>query len=422
MTQVEATIQAKRVFVAAVQEAPWNVNVLQGEKYEQLGADMKAAGPEGTGPIDTCVLDGEKYTCDGSHRLRWARRLGWTHLYEIFHPEIATEEQARLFNFKRDFERGDVDPFKLAASFKWFVDKGLKQEEIAAKFGIDKSTVSRRLSLLGLDVEVKKQVVTDTAFTVSSMEPLATLPVSLQGEALKEIKRNSERGVQLSSRHIEEVVQDVKEEYEARKKLTNSLEQSKFKKCPTCGKPPEKASYDGLPWVKCSQGWSSEHEWNLQTGATKRHLENADRKIRMQQGAAKARKGPDQFVRTTHTPSEFKDAYANFAREIIPTLASIDEVELKGKNKAGEKVSVHVDEWYGSGQVTVEIFVGPKRLEFILSPESYKVAALKDFKATIRPVGKTLRTESERKELEEVALGFLEKYGPKLPRGNSKKK
>jgi hypothetical protein len=43
VTTTETIIQAKRVFVIGVQEAPWNVNVLQGEKYEQLGADMKAA-------------------------------------------------------------------------------------------------------------------------------------------------------------------------------------------------------------------------------------------------------------------------------------------------------------------------------------------------------------------------------------------
>jgi len=90
VTTTETIIQAKRVFVIGVQEAPWNVNVLQGEKYEQLGVDMKVASPEGTDPIDTCVLNGEKFTCDGSHRLRWARKLGWPYLYEIFHPEITT--------------------------------------------------------------------------------------------------------------------------------------------------------------------------------------------------------------------------------------------------------------------------------------------------------------------------------------------
>jgi ParB/RepB/Spo0J family partition protein len=182
-TQTAEYARASLVPTKDIEEAPWNVNVCPPEKYETLKADLKTSGPKGTDPIHVCTLGGKQYTIDGAHRLRAAKELGWPVIYAYFHDEITTEEQARLFNYKRDAERGDIDPFKLATAFKWFQDAGMKQEDIAAKFGVDVSTISRRLSLLKVDEAVKKQVVTDTRMTVSHLEPLATLPPNLQARA-----------------------------------------------------------------------------------------------------------------------------------------------------------------------------------------------------------------------------------------------
>lgn len=190
--------RASLVPVKDIEEAPWNVNVCPPEKYEALKADMKSSGPKGTDPIHVCTLEvpgplGPKvaplvkktFTIDGAHRLRAAKELGWPVIYVYRHDEIATEEQARLFNYKRDAERGDVDPFRLASAFKWFQDQGLKQEEIAAKFGLDVSTVSRRISLLRVDAGVRKQVVSDARMGVSHLEPIATLPAAPAAAAPK---------------------------------------------------------------------------------------------------------------------------------------------------------------------------------------------------------------------------------------------
>src|SRR5262249_3363642 len=152
-----------------------------------------------------------KFTCDGAHRLRAARELGWDQVYEIFHPEISTEEQARLFNYKRDAERGDVDPFKLAASFKWFVDQGLKQDQIARKFGVDKSTGSHRLSLLKIEEPVRTGL---SELPVSHLEALTSAPAPVQLAVLAEIKDQQKRKWEITSRQVEEDVRDATREYQ----------------------------------------------------------------------------------------------------------------------------------------------------------------------------------------------------------------
>src|SRR6266571_974385 len=143
------TIQAKPIKVSQVMEAPWNMNVMSPEKYAQLVADMKTAGPERTDPIDTATVIGiapagiKRVTTDGAHRLRGAKQLGWEYIYEIYHPEIKSEEEMRLFNYKRDYERGEIDPFKLAQTFQWFEGHGFDQDKIGKIFHVDRSTVSK---------------------------------------------------------------------------------------------------------------------------------------------------------------------------------------------------------------------------------------------------------------------------------------
>jgi hypothetical protein len=70
-------IQAARVDLSKLEESPWNVNVMPADKLEQLKADMKAAGPEGTDPIDTCVLGGKKYDADHLKQYKTVVRRGY---------------------------------------------------------------------------------------------------------------------------------------------------------------------------------------------------------------------------------------------------------------------------------------------------------------------------------------------------------
>lgn len=271
MMQTEQSIRATRVRVEFIEEAPWNVNVMPADKFDQLKREMKASGPEACDPIDTCMIDGRHYTCDGAHRLRAAKQLGWDYLYEIRHPEIADEQSARLFNFKRDYDRGDIDPIKLATSFKWFQDQGAKQEEIASRFGLDVSTVSRRISLLKLDPDVLP-VARKKGLSVSHLEVLSAAPADAQKAALDRL--DSDSGTTVG--RLEYIVRDAVEEYKETLKLKAWLQDKRvqFRDCPECGAPPaEKAKDWDIPYaarpvqmvVTCEDG----DVWSLITGKLK---------------------------------------------------------------------------------------------------------------------------------------------------------
>ncbi|GEM_PF-4172654 len=421
VTTTETIIQAKRVFVIGVQEAPWNVNVLQGEKYEQLGVDMKVASPEGTDPIDTCVLNGEKFTCDGSHRLRWARKLGWPYLYEIFHPEITTEEQARLFNFKRDFERGDIDPFKLAASFKWFVDKGLTQKQIGDKFGVDEKTVSRRISLLNVDPEAKKQILSNTAFTVSHLEPIATLPAEKQRELVQEVQKRSSWEGPMTVRDVEQEVQMVKKQIEKDAKFEAALAKAKFPKCPVegCGKAGVPHGWKELPWALCESGLQG-HIWNINTGLT----EAADRsravnEERKAQGLPPQKAPPIDYFRSSHTEKEFQELFSEMAKALLPKFDRITTLRIQGKSKDGKGLSLDVNGYYGTSFDADGSGFGPgEEHYFAVEEKKYEAEHLKDYHSVVRghgAHGKALE------ELEEEATKLFAKYGPKVPHGTKPK-
>jgi len=189
----QGTIQAFRANLGELEESPWNVNVMDAETFESLLLDMKRAGPEQTDPIDIATLIGKPgfITIDGAHRLRAAKKLGWEYLYAISHPEVATEEDARLFNYRRDADRGQIDPFKLAESFKWFIEtQKMSQADVAKKFGVDNSTVSHRLSLLKVDEQVKEYALKTGKMTTSHLEVVASLEPELQREVVKDVEKD----------------------------------------------------------------------------------------------------------------------------------------------------------------------------------------------------------------------------------------
>lgn len=409
-----------------VEEAPWNVNVVPDEKYQALKADMKAAGVKGTDPIHICELNGRQYTIDGAHRLRVAKELGWMLIYAYRHPEVTTEEQARLFNYRRDAERGDIDAFKLAGAFKWFLDNGKKQKEIAEEFGLDETTVSRRLSLLNVDPEVKRQVVTDTKMSVSHLEPIASLPQALQKKALEKVHEETkwDRNEQVTTRTVERVVKEVKDDEARRKKLDEAVAASSFKTCPKCGKAPAVPEYGAfnLPWVDCSSGnWM--HRWNLKTGVTEAQQRAAEISSRKKKDLKERglEKELPTFIRTTHTIEEFRTAALNLLREVIQKVEVVETFELHGY--VGVKdLEFRLSSWK-KGEVGIDYDLGFQdkgSIRLALKKVDYKAESLKDFHTQVDL--SHVESEKELKDAEREAMEFLTKYGKKMPRGKSKKR
>lgn len=434
--QAEVYTKAQVVETSDVLEAPWNVNVVPPEKYAQLKADMKDSGPQGTDPIHTCLLDGKRYTCDGAHRLRAAKELGWKEIFEYFHPEITTEEQARLFNYRRDAERGDVDPFKLAASFKWFVDRGLTQEKIAEKFGVDRSTVTHRLALINVTEEVKKQVVTDARMSVSHLEPIAALPAVLQPRALEEVRNENrfDRQRPITVREVQEAVLKVKkEDAEARafqKILQDPRVKEEFRRCPKCHKEPRECVngrwylWPGAVLVVRDENY---HTWCLVTGP---QPEQKYERSRSSRGSSR----PPQHEKSKVPTATYVLALRNLFDDVWPKLTDVDDlrwtgatekdharISLSGKDLrsvslegklAGKNVELMIDVWAGGMQSAAGgglIHFG--NIDFRFERNS---TGDKSFQTYVRTSGQLL-TRRALHDLEDAAVEFAEEYG-KLPR------
>ncbi len=426
-------MQATRIPLEAVEEAPWNVNVMEPATFAQLLADMKEAGPERTDPIDTCsqravlgvntiIPEQARFTADGAHRVRAAKQLKWSYIYEIFHPEIKSEEEARLFNYKRDADRGNIDSFKLAQCFQWFAEKGLTQEQIAKKFGVDRSTVSKKLALLGLDSKVQSFLV-KKGFTVSHLEAISALPVELQrkvaGEVVEDLGYDCGGQESVATvRAVEKQVAEAKKKVAYVDRFKIALAGAKFPKCPSCGGEPR---FDGyvreLPWVDCSsRQW--DHRWNIQTGKGYRALHAAERA--KDQGKVWSEKNQQmmtpqdaslpQHVKLAAKPEEFEEASWGFLQHLWPQIAVVDSCGwsgLTGKLKNGGSFSLD----YSQGRF--EYRAKGQNIRFNYAEVDKTTDAYKEGMRTRFTGEGVAKKESTLKEWSDDAHLFLEKYVPR---------
>lgn len=436
MISNEQAIQATRVDIGTIEEAPWNVNVVPDDKFEQLKKDLGASGPEACDPIDTCTLDGRKYTCDGAHRLRAAKQLGWSYLYEIHHPEITDEQQARLFNFKRDELRGTVDPFKLAASFKWFQEQGMKQEDIARKFGLDVSTVSRRISLLRLEPRAM-DASRSKGLAVSHLEILAAVPPQVQTRIINELPKGREITVESLSRAAD----DAKRVYKEEQKLKAWLEDGRvrFPACPECKGAPAGAAREweipyGARSTQLAVTCDKDHVWSLVTGQFKEEA-------RAPASDAPHRSWP-QHVKSPRALAEYAVAARAWCRDQFKRMTSIETVLFNGPlaQKDGslsipwDKLEdVRVDGTMGTQKMELELGImkarfgspgrvlsvraalsaGPKRIVDL----HYKLNETdnKAFKTYVTSPGSTIASQKDLEDLHRRSELFISTY---LPHGN----
>jgi ParB/RepB/Spo0J family partition protein len=258
---------------------------------------------------------------DGEHRWRAAKELGWQEI----RCEIVdiSEDDAKALCYRRNRERGTIDPFKEAALFKSEMPK-LTQKAIAEKYLVDPSTVSQRLSLLKLDSSVKEAVEKFPRgnLTVSHLEPIASLP---EGEQ-KKIQLTAWNGEVRSVREIEAEVKRVKEDLAEQLDLKKALETAEFPKCPKCRKgEPGRISHKGLPFVKCAKCYN---DWSLETGRSPYEVE-----VPTQQGVdGKEAEAPKLIgtIRCAHTVEELTRAFFERARDLLPQT-EITNIQFHGK-------------------------------------------------------------------------------------------
>jgi len=171
----------------------YNPNVMSGEKFEALKDFCQTNGAEQLDPI-WVRRDGPQgfEVIDGEHRWKAAKDVGWKRL-RAFIIDMGVED-AKAFNVRKNRERGQIDAFKLARIFKKLKDHGLKETEIAKKFGYSISskgacsTVSELIDIAEREEEIKEKLEKLENFDASKR-----VSIYKAQTALRELKRE-ERG------------------------------------------------------------------------------------------------------------------------------------------------------------------------------------------------------------------------------------
>jgi ParB/RepB/Spo0J family partition protein len=337
----------------------WNPNVMFAAEDLTLLEDMREHGPSAINPISVSpsevfygTMEGHKkyVLVDGEHRWRHAIALKWPQI--SIDVQNLTEEQAQAQSYRKNKERGTIDPFKEAALFQREVAKNRSYRDIAGKYGVDKSTVTHRLSLLKLDeaVVLRTAELPRGTVTTSILETLATLHPDDQKAAMQEVEEDfKDRGHLTSARDMEEYAGRLKRQRDQDEKLAVAVKTAKFPRCPKCKAAPSRIDYQGLPWVNCSKSpWDSNHTWNLDMGKPKYESVYRSESLTKQK-----RPEISRVIRSNYTIKELTEAFFNVVRDALPQLESAEKIRVDGKI-AGRKFSV---DFYHYGQRNMSVSV-----------------------------------------------------------------
>jgi len=195
--------------LSSLKENRWNPNVMTEEEFNDLVENMKKVGPEGIDPIHIRKVEDGYEIVDGAHRFRAAKQLGWDSIRSWVHE--MDESEARVFNYEKNRLRGRLDPFKEAELFRWEMDRGLSDEQIAKKYGLrHRQRVWEKLSLLKITPEVRELCPGARTITETHLLTIARLEPDQQVKLAKEIIEED-----LSTREAERRAAQIKYESEA---------------------------------------------------------------------------------------------------------------------------------------------------------------------------------------------------------------
>jgi len=173
-------IQVVYLRVDSISPNNYNPNGMLEDTFEALLEDAKQHGADALDPILVRPLDflrGEQQyeIIDGENRWKVAKKLGWQRIRAVI--KKVTLDEAKAINYRKNRERGTLDPFKEALLFKSEIDLGRTYDEVASKYGVSHAQVGARLSLLNISDEAKNIVtrVTKEGITPSHLELIASV-------------------------------------------------------------------------------------------------------------------------------------------------------------------------------------------------------------------------------------------------------
>jgi len=360
---------------------------------------------------------------DGENRWKSAKDLGWNSIpCEV---RNIGEEIAKALCYRRNRERGSLDPLKEALLFKSEVDLALTQESIARKYNVSRQHVAHRLALIKLDEKVvrmfrdprksfeetqvrkfeesreewkkfqenpeygymsepeppsEEEFVPRGTLTASHLEAIVTLSPEKQVELAETVLERDD-----TVRETESRVKRIKEEIAREKRFKEALKKAKRPKCPYCTRKisdiaklskgfaePKDFYFGREDLFRCSECGTS---WDYMKTREEAEAENAGRKTEANKELTErlkdARENP-RYIRLRETPEELHENVKLWILRKVLELTEVSSVQVYGK-RGNDKLEINYDPpKSGFQHMSLTFEVGGQRFSFNIQPKQYK--------------------------------------------------
>ena len=130
--------------------------VFSSEALKELQASIKLHGV--LQPVVVRPAEGGFELISGERRWRACQALGLATIPAVVREGVSNDAMLELA-LVENLQRADLDPIEKAKGFRQLLERGLTQEQVAAKVGLQRSTVANHLRLLDLGEAVQNALV-----------------------------------------------------------------------------------------------------------------------------------------------------------------------------------------------------------------------------------------------------------------------
>ena len=260
MAETEKEGKIELIPIEQLKPLPMHFTVIGREEEDMLREDMKTKDVNSIDPLlvrrmtpEEVEEAKEKYPfakyeiIDGHTRWEIAKLLKWSEIRAVV--KECSRDEAYILNYKRNRERGFVDPMLEAMCFNYFYQKGYTASQIAEMFHKKETTVWSTLRRLKVGKEARRKIVQQAfmgkPITAKHIEVVATLPEDKQPKLVETI---AEKG--LSVKEARKVAKALATKPEAAEKILELSkprlveEAEKIVTPPLKTKPPEEEIFE----------------------------------------------------------------------------------------------------------------------------------------------------------------------------------
>jgi len=202
MAETEKEGKIELIPIEQLKPLPMHFTVIGREEEDMLREDMKTKDVNSIDPLlvrrmtpEEVEEAKEKYPfakyeiIDGHTRWEIAKLLKWSEIRAVV--KECSRDEAYILNYKRNRERGLVDPMLEAMCFNYFYQKGYTASQIAEMFHKKETTVWSTLRRLKVGKEARRKIVQQAfmgkPITAKHIEVVATLPEDKQPKLVETI-------------------------------------------------------------------------------------------------------------------------------------------------------------------------------------------------------------------------------------------